>query len=499
VGSERRYRFGPLEQRALVGPLRPGQVVILALGAAIGLGALYGLRSFAGLAIGAGAICAAAAAILVPLEGRTAEEWAPIAIGWALRRKRAKAGYRSTAVGGGTRIGHDGEPVHELSLPPALAGLELLSVPYGREEVGIMRDRREGSYTAVLAVRAGAFGLRDAAEQERKLDAWGSVLASCGRDGSPVRRLQWVERTLPAQGDELAAHLQAERDRSVPIDSTLVRSYIELIESAAPATQEHEVLIAIQIDQRRGAKELRRLGGGEEAACELLLREAESFAERLSLAELTVFGVLRPRQYAEVIRDAFGPFGRQARARATLGESDRKGVEPTLMGPLADETTWSAYRTDSAVHATYWISGWPRTDVGPTFLMPLLMQTSALRTVSVTIEPIPYSVAMRRAEAARTAEVAEEMQRERQGFLTTAQVRRRQQAATRREEELADGHALLRWVGMVTVSDRSAEGLERGTSNVEHSGAQARLEMQRLYGEQDAAFACTLPLCRGLQ
>jgi len=499
VSSERRYRFGPLEQRALVGPLRPGQVVILAIGAAVGLGALYGVRSFAGLAIGVGAICAATAAIFVPLEGRTAEEWAPVAIRWALRRRRAKVGYRSTSVMAGTQVGAEGEPIYEPSLPPALADLELLSIPYGREEVGVMRDRRAGTYTAVLAVRAGAFGLRDAAEQERKLDAWGSVLASCGRDGSPVRRLQWIERTLPAQGDELAAHLQAERDRTVPIDSTLVRSYIELIESAAPASTEHEVLLAIQIDQRRGAKELRRLGGGEEAACELLLREAEGFAERLSLAELTVFGVLRPRQYAEVIRDAFDPFGRQARARAAVGESGREGVDPALMGPLADETTWSTYRTDSAVHATYWISGWPRTDVGPAFLMPLLMQTSALRTVSVTIEPIPYSVAMRRAEAARTAEVAEEMQRERQGFLTTAQVRRRQQAAAGREEELADGHALLRWVGMVAVSERSEDALERSTTNVEHAGAQARLEMQRLYGEQDAAFASTLPLCRGLR
>jgi hypothetical protein len=117
----------------------------------------------------------------------------------------------------------------------------------------------------------------------------------------------------------------------------------------------------------------------------------------------------------------------------------------------------------------------------------------------VTIEPISYSVAMRRAEAARTAEVAEEMQRERQGFLTTAQVRRRQQAAAGREEELADGHALLRWVGMVVVSERSEDALERSTTNVEHAGAQARLEMQRLYGEQDAAFASTLPLCRGLR
>jgi hypothetical protein len=130
VGSERRYRFGPLEQRALVGPLQLGQVAVLAVGAAAGLGTLYGLRSFAGLAIGAGAICAAAAAILVPLDGRTAEEWAPIAIGWALRRRRAKAGYRSAAIEAGTRIGPDGAVIHELSLPPTLADLELLSVSW---------------------------------------------------------------------------------------------------------------------------------------------------------------------------------------------------------------------------------------------------------------------------------------------------------------------------------------------------------------------------------
>ena len=302
-------------------------------------------------------------------------------------------------------------------------------MPYGSEQVGVIEDRRGGTFTAALAVRAGAFAMRDSAEQERGLDAWGAVLASCARDGSPIRRLQWIEQTLPGQGDELAAHFQAQRDRAVPLDSDLVRSYIELVESAAPQSTEHEVLIAVQIDQRRGANELRRLGGGVEGACELLLREAESLAERLTIAEVSVSGLLRPRQYAALIRDAFDPFGRQARARASLGPDGREGVEPALMGPLADETSWSTYRTDSAFHATYWIASWPRSDVGPMFMAPLLMQTSALRTVAVTIEPVPYSLAMRRAEAAQTAEVAEEINRNRQGFMSTARIRRRQQAS----------------------------------------------------------------------
>jgi hypothetical protein len=266
--SERRYRFGPLEQRAVIGSLRAGQLLIVASAALLGLGSLYALHSFWSLLVGLAAIGAAGAAIFVPLEGRSADQWAPVALRWALGW-RAR-GYRSAVIGAGFRAGSGGRPQTDGSLPPELEGLSLLSVPYGSEQVGVISERRAGTYTAALAVRAGAFGLRDPAEQERKLDAWGAVLASCAREGSPVRRLQWIERTLPGQGDELASYLQGERDRSVALDSNIVRSYIDLIESGAPATQEHEILLALQIDQRKGSRELRRLGGGEQAACDRL-------------------------------------------------------------------------------------------------------------------------------------------------------------------------------------------------------------------------------------
>lgn len=495
----RRYRFGPLEQRGVVGSMTFAQVAVIALAAALGLGAIYALRSWVGMVVALLMLGAALGAVLVPAEGRTLEAWAPIVLRWGLRSREQKRGYRSKSPGAGVRRAGEGELIGESSLPGDLDGLRMLEVPYGSDRVGVVHDRAAGTYTAALAVRAGAFGLLDGVEQERKLDGWGSVLASLAREGSAVRRLQWIERTLPAQGDELAGYLQAERDRAVPLDSGLVASYIELVESAAPATQEHEILIALQIDQRRGARELRRMGGGEEAACELVLREAENLAERLAMAEVTVFGLLRPRRYAEAIRDAFDPFGRQGRARAAMGDEERAGVDPALMGPIADETSWTTYRTDSAHHATFWIAAWPRTDVGPAFLTPLLMQTTALRTVAVCIEPIGHSVAIRKAEAARTAEIAEEIQRERQGFMTTARTARRQQAAARKEEELADGHAEMRFAGYVTVSAASASELERTATEIEHAAALSRLELQRLYGEQDAGFTFTLPLGRGLR
>lgn len=495
----RRYRFGPIEQRPVIGPLRTGQFAVIAVAALLGIGALYVLRSIVGLVVALLALAGATALIAVPVEGRTGEEWAPLLGRWALRRRAAGRGYRTAAPGAGTRIDPDGEARHETALPPELSGLELLAVPYGGGEVGVIRDPRQGTYTAALAVRGGAFILRDAVEQERALAAWGEVLASSARDGSPVRRVQWLEQTAPQAGDDLAAHFQANRDRAVPLRSDLVQSYVELVESSAPSSTEHEVLVAVQVSERRAARELRRLGGGTEAGCELALREAEGLAGRLADADVSVSGLLRPRQYAAQLRDAYDPFGRHGRERLTLADPGREGVEPALMGPAAAEESWAHYRSDSAWHTTWWICSWPRSEVGPMFLVPLLMAAGTLRTVAVTIEPVPHSVAMRRAESAQTAEVAEEVARRRQGYLTTARTRRRAQAVSRREEELAEGHAELRFSGWLRTSHRALPELERAEGGVEHAAALARLGLQRAYGEQAAAFANTLLLCRGLK
>lgn len=496
----RRYRFGPIERRPLVGPLRAGQFVVLAIGAAFGLAALYVFRDLVGMLTALVLLAGSTLVVALPIDGRTIEEWAPVLIRWLPRRRRATDGFRSASAEDGTKVGADGGGRHELSLPAELAGLEILAAPYGQGEAGVLWDRRAGTYTAALAVRGGPFILRDGAEQERALDAWGDVLASTARDGSPVRRVQWLEQTAPEAGDELAAHFHAARDRALPLESDLVRSYVDLLEGAAPTSTGHdEVLIGVQIDERRGGRELRRLGGGVDAACGLAVREAEALGERLAMTDGTVIGILRPRQYAAHLRDAYDPFGRRGRERLALVDPDREGVEPALMGPAATEESWSHYRTDSACHTTWWISSWPRSDVGPMFMVPLLMAAGLLRTVSVTIEPVPYSVAMRQAEAAQTAEVAEEVARARQGFVTTARTRRRAQAVSRREEELADGHAELRFSGWLRTSHETREQLERAEGEVEHAAAMARLGLQRAWGEQAGAFANTLLTCGGLK
>ena len=371
-------------------------------------------------------------------------------------------------------------------------------MPLRGAEVGVLADRLGGTYTATLAVRVAAFGLLDRSEQERRLERWGTVLAGLAREGTPVSRVQWIERSLPSDGDEIGRFLAEARDQAVPVGSRSIASYLDLVDSAGIVTQDHELFLALQIDRRRAARGIKRLGGGDEGACAVLTRELELLAERLQGAQIGVRGALRPSTLAKALRVAYDPWSRIALARMEARDPARRG-ERERAGTLAAEERWANYTTDGAWHASFWIATWPRIEVPAVWLMPLLTQGGVLRTVSVTMEPISLARATREAEAARTADLEEEQLRREHGFVTKARTRRRQEANVRREAELSRGHAELRFAGFVTVSARGEEELELSCERVEHAATQAHLELRRMWGMQAAGFTYTLPLAGGLR
>jgi hypothetical protein len=164
---------------------------------------------------------------------------------------------------------------------------------------------------------------------------------------------------------------------------------------------------------------------------------------------------------------------------------------------MATDESWSALRADGSWHATYWISEWPRLDVSPDFLSPLLLGEGR-RTVSVVMAPVPGDRAAREARAARAADVADDELRTRAGFLPSARRGREAEGVLRRETELADGHSEYRFAGYVTVSADSREDLEAQCVETQQAAGRAHLQLCRLYGRQAEAFTWTLPLGRGL-
>jgi hypothetical protein len=332
---------------------------------------------------------------------------------------------------------------------------------------------------AVVPVEGQPFVLLDLEEQLRRLEAWRAALAILARPGAPVRRIQWVYRSSTVFADELIA--AAGDLPSAPSSVGLAQeSYRQLVADLAPATQCHHAWVVLAV----GAP--RRAAGSAGRAMEGLRREIRLLAGHLRNGNL----------------EAGPPLGVEA-LRGLLGSAHRRRVSegrdrtPTRPWSMATDEGWATLRADATWHTTYWISEWPRVEVNPDFLTPLLL-CDGRRTVSVVMAPVPAARAAREARAARAADVADEELRGRAGFLPSARRGRESEGVLRRETELADGHAEYRFSGYVTVTAADRGSLKVACAETEHAAERAHLELQLLYGRQAEAYTWTLPLARGL-
>ncbi|MGH2842010.1 MAG: SCO6880 family protein [Solirubrobacteraceae bacterium] len=491
------YRFGPLERRGLLGPVRGGQAALLACGLGFAALLLDLLPSATGAFLALLTLALATGLGTAPLAGRALDEWAPVVGAHLLRvaggRRRLRPHLPAIAMGAQPRTAGAGRPAAPATpLPATLRGVSLLALETDGRRLGVARELHGRRLTAVLACQALSFTLLDPAAQERRLAQWGLVLAGCAR--GPVRRLQWVERTAPARGDELAHWLHEARDPAIPPrGAPIIESYLELIGSSTRVANDHEVLLAVQVDGRLGR------GRHERELESILMEELARLARGLEAAEIRVLGALGAGQLARALRTAYDPYARAELSALESADPGRGEDWPQSAGPLAAEEHWDHYRCDGAWHASFWIGGWPRVDVSPMFMDALLGSSDTVRTVAVTFEPVPPDRSTREVEAAITRDRADNELRRRFGQSETARQRQAQEAAMRREAELAAGHAEVRLAGFVTVSGRDEADLRAACAEVQQQAARSRLELRRMYGQQAEAFSFTLPLARGLR
>ncbi len=492
MAAESRYRFPPLERRGLIAGVSGTQLLVAAAGGVIALIVLRLVPTVAGPMLAISVVAATGAAACWNVAGKTAGGWAPFAASWLQRRVRQPE--RSDGPQVGTTL--CGPP--RAAPPEALAGVHVFAAPEvpGSPSMGVVRDVKAGTLAAMLAVRGRSFSLLDPTEKRRRLDAWGAVLAGLCRDGSPVHRVQWVERAMPGDRDGLRRYLEESARVSgvgPTVDDAARESYAELIGAAGPVGQAHASVVVVAIHLRRAARAARSFGRGQSAVCGVLRRELRLLEGQLRHAELMVERVLAVDEVATTLRSAFDP---PAKAPHSQLGGDRTRSQAW---PMGSDEGWRAWRADGSWHATYWIAEWPRIEVGPDFLSPLLLTSSGCRAASVVMAPIPPARAAREVEAARTADVADEKLRQKAGFLTTARRQKEAEGVIQRESELADGHAEFRFSGYVTVSAASTQQLEVACAEVEQAARQSNLELRRLYGQQAEAFTWTLPLARGLR
>lgn len=470
-------KFSRLSRRGVLLGLSLPQLIVLGSGTLTLVITLY-VGGTGVLTVAVPIIGACAALAWVRIGRRAVVEWSPIVTVWLWRHATGQLGYRRKIL--------RPRPAGILALPGDAACLRQLE----DAETGavMIHDPHAATLTAIVEVTHPAFILLDPAEQQRRVTAWGRVLATTCRSGR-ISALQVCERTLPESGRSLSDWWTSHGN---PSAGWAAKTYAELIERAGPAGERHATTISVALDMRRAARAIRAAGGGNRGAAAVLRQEMRTITAALRTADLSPGAWLTPGDLAVTLRAAYDPL-----VTSALERHGSLGRDLAAAGPIAVTETWSMLRSDSAFHAVLWISEWPRSQVYPGFLAPLLLATGVRRTFTLLHTPMRTDAAARDIRRKKTEYVSDATQRAKIGQIEDAQHSAEYHDVLQQEADLTAGHGLLRTTGLISVSAPSPEALEEALEEIEQAAIQSSCETRRLCGQQAQAFAvAALPLCR---
>ena len=502
--DEMTVEFGALEQRGLLLGVSGASLATAAAGVLTCLLMLFVVGGGAGLMAAIVALAGAGVLAFVPVHGNPLAEWLGLLVRYLARAVTGRTSWRSGTPSAGVRANRRRSHPVELPEPLRQSRTRVVGTPYVEGDVGVILDGPLA--IGVLKARAAsAFLMKQAGEQAAATSEWADIIGSIADPGSPWVRLQWRDTTTPVDSGALVSFLAEAMSPEARVAGTEQHNartvYERLLRTAAPVSESHEILLAVAMDPRRVARQVKDAGGGDRGTAAVLVRQLEQFAYKLAAGDILVEGMLSPRQVGQVIREQADPGERAWQSQAIAdGEHDMAGVNPETAWPLGTDEAFSAYRTDGAWHATLWVKEWPRRPRRIDFLAPLLLRSgSVTRTVSVTMAPVDPTAALRHAEDAVTSDESDDTLRARWGVRTSGRRRREAAQASRREEELLDGYDDVRFSGYVTVSAPSRASLEEAITEVMAQARAAQLRLVRLVGQQPEAFWFTAPLCRGVR
>src|SRR5690625_4233598 len=339
-------KFSRLSRRGIILSLSTTQLVTLGIGILTLVAAFYAGGGLL-IAYTAPIWVLSAALTWIPVAGRPVVEWLPVVAWWGWRATGGQLLYRRRIVAP--------RPAGTLALPGDMARLREYTDP--ETGAGMIHDPHHATLTVVCEITHPAFVLLDPAEQERRVTAWGRVLATVCRSGR-IATLQILERTLPDSGTALAEWWTT---HGHPDDTSwAATTYAELIDRAGPAGERHATTLSISLDMKNAARQIRTAGGGIRGAAAVLRQEMNTLPAAPRSADLTPSGWLTPGQIAVILRSAYDPA-----IAATLERHGQLGQSLATAGPVAVNESWTRLRTDSAHHAVLWVSEWPRSMVYP--------------------------------------------------------------------------------------------------------------------------------------
>ncbi|MBV9444668.1 MAG: hypothetical protein JO345_02035 [Streptosporangiaceae bacterium] len=375
-----------------------------------------------------------------------------------------------------------------VQLPGLLAGLELLSAEDGYgTRYGLVRDRHTGYLTATLRVVPASTWLADRDDADGWVAAWGGWLASLGH----VPMLRWVTVTVdtaPEPGSTLADSIASAVDPAAP---QAARDILTALVATAPATAaDVDTRVSLTFDPSASVAKPKTVA----AAVAEVGRVLHGLQAQLSPCGVVVTGRCRAVDIAGAIRAAYDPASRGEINRVlTTASADDPRLGRHNAGPVGAQELWDRYRHDSGISVSWAWREAPRTNVHADVLARLTAPGAWPKRVSVQYRPLPASAATKALEnEVRAAEFRQEYARRTHRDPTARDSfdhARARQAAM--EEAQGAGVTLVSLY--VTVTTSSEDDLPRAVADTEAAAESSKVQLQRLYGSQAAAFTVGLP------
>ena len=388
-----RYRFGPLERRGLIGSLRAPQVVAIALGLT---GAVVLMRTLSGGAGIVSALALALAAVGVLLLAHRRSIGRGVAAGRHPPRRPPSSRPAQIRIGRASSRSAPGKRrparAHRRAAgpgPPPRTARRSVPGRTGRRDQGPQDTHVHGRRSRSESRRSG-FSIEPNRKAGKPDGAASSPVSraraprSAGSSGSSAPCPPTATRSVATSARRgIATRRRSTRCRCSPTSSSRApRPRSRPITSSSSASRSMRSSPGGRSNAPEASKA--RMPARAACCCASSRRSPSDWPPRTSRSS----GALRPGTLASAFRVAFDPWSRPGLARLAAADPERDGIDEAAAWPTATENSWGIYRTEGAFHATYWISGWPRIEVGAAFLSPLLLHAQMVRAIGVTIEPI---------------------------------------------------------------------------------------------------------------
>jgi hypothetical protein len=390
--------------------------------------------------------------------------------------------------------------------PDGADGMGWLQLAPGEPGIAWHAPLGEPPYLSVVfAVTGQANGVESASAMRRAAEAWGAFLASRAAPTNLVGGVQTLTRVLPADSALQEFWVLAALDPDAPAEA--ISSYEQVLRLTGQDAMVQRHCLTITWPLTAAFRDAAgKFGQGRDGWRGLMRQEIAATVRGLADARLGQVEVLSARKVAAVMlhqQNPSRPIDYLSDVTPTeFGVASRDEFSTHIVNgddPVTGEEAQWWHRT-AAIHSEDLAVG----ERNQLWMLDLLIGTDIqfIRTVSFHLRLVPKAEAKSAARADLTRDRADARADIEKGRLLSDETSSNLTAAQLRAKDLGHGspHHGVDWVGFITISEQSRDGVMRASKALEDTCATGlgidRLDWLDSY--QAAASGTTWPIGRGL-